>query len=546
MEVLEARFALAVTLPSLPPGSQYQLAFVTAATIGGRSRDVAVYNAFVADEAAAGWQLPQATWRAWVSTPTTNAKDNAPLYADVPIYNTRGELIAANSREFYYPTHRGLIRYDQFGLQEDRDVYTGSSYNGMAAGEEGSMGAGSGVVIGRSWDTATRAWVNSGTSYYGSDSLSCYVISSVITVPPTVPATTSTVIATVGNGAVGLTWQTPATDGGLAITDYVIQYRPAATTSDSEWTVYGHSATTATVATVDLLTNGVAYVFRVAAMNAVGIGAYSQESAPCTPLEAVIYVATGEVLVETGTYSGTQGRRKQGGGTLILTSESNSNSGATIVEGGRLIVRNTKALGFSSLQIQANARVTLDTGTALVSFTSLVVSQAALLDVGNGGFQIPYNEPTASTVRQLLVAGRNGGLWNGTSGINSNLAGTEYWSVGYAESNGLLVVRLGTAGDANLDGTQDVLDVASMLSAGKYNTGSASDWADGDFNYDGLVDILDIQDFLGAGLFNSGEHRTAIQSNSSAERSPELDVMSLAFAVMGDGQPQSGKRTRAV
>jgi hypothetical protein len=165
-ELLEGRALLAgVVLPNLPAGSKYQIAFVTAGTIGGQSKNIADYNAFVVNEASAGWQLPQANWKAWVSTATANAKDNAPFYLDVPIYNTRGQLVAANSREFLYPTRTVPVAYDQFGLLQNRNVYTGSSYSGISAGGEGSMGAGQNVVFGQSWGTGTNAWVSSGTAF---------------------------------------------------------------------------------------------------------------------------------------------------------------------------------------------------------------------------------------------------------------------------------------------------------------------------------------------------------------------------------------------
>jgi hypothetical protein len=107
---------------------------------------------------------------------------------DVPIYNTRGQLVAANSREFLYPTRTVPVAYDQFGLLQNRNVYTGSSYSGISAGGEGSMGAGQNVVFGQSWGTGTNAWVSSGTAFYGRDSLACYAVSSVITVGGSVVA----------------------------------------------------------------------------------------------------------------------------------------------------------------------------------------------------------------------------------------------------------------------------------------------------------------------------------------------------------------------
>ena len=83
-----------VILPDLPEGSLYQLIFATAGQRDATSTEIANYNAFVTQQAALSSKLPQATWYAVASTSAVDARDNAVTYTDVPIYNTRGELIA--------------------------------------------------------------------------------------------------------------------------------------------------------------------------------------------------------------------------------------------------------------------------------------------------------------------------------------------------------------------------------------------------------------------------------------------------------------------
>jgi hypothetical protein len=92
---------------------------------------------------------------------------------------------------------------------------------------------------------------------------------------PTVP------FATGGNQQASITWTAPF-DRGSAITDYEIQY-----SSDNgvNWTTFPDGASTATSGTVIGLTNGTAYIFRVAARNANGLSNYSPASSPAvTPL----------------------------------------------------------------------------------------------------------------------------------------------------------------------------------------------------------------------------------------------------------------------
>jgi hypothetical protein len=80
--------------------------------------------------------------------------------------------------------------------------------------------------------------------------------------------------------AVALQWLAPASSGSSPITDYVIQYT---SNGGATWTTFPHAASTATSITVTGLVNGTGYRFRVAAVNAVGQGAYSDLSPVITP-----------------------------------------------------------------------------------------------------------------------------------------------------------------------------------------------------------------------------------------------------------------------
>jgi len=92
------------------------------------------------------------------------------------------------------------------------------------------------------------------------------------------------VTATPGNAQAQVSWTAPSETGGYAITDYVVQY---SSNSGSTWTTFSDSTSDATSATVTGLTNGTAYIFRVAAVNAVGTGAYSTASSSVTPSSGV-------------------------------------------------------------------------------------------------------------------------------------------------------------------------------------------------------------------------------------------------------------------
>jgi hypothetical protein len=90
-------------------------------------------------------------------------------------------------------------------------------------------------------------------------------------IAPAVP-TGLTVTASAGQAA--LSWTAPTNNGAAAITDYSIQY---SSNAGSSYTSFSHSASAATTATITGLSAG-SYLFRVAAINSVGTGAYVTSS----------------------------------------------------------------------------------------------------------------------------------------------------------------------------------------------------------------------------------------------------------------------------
>ena len=79
-----------------------------------------------------------------------------------------------------------------------------------------------------------------------------------------------------GANNVALTWSAPTSNGGLPITDYLVEY---SSNSGSSWSTFAHTATTATSITVTGLTNGTNYIFRISAITGAGTGAASAVSA---------------------------------------------------------------------------------------------------------------------------------------------------------------------------------------------------------------------------------------------------------------------------
>ncbi len=108
---------------------------------------------------------------------------------------------------------------------------------------------------------------------------------------PSAPVISS---VTAGNAQVVVAWVTPATNGA-AIFDYVVQY---STSSGGSYATFDDGTSTSTSATVTGLTNYTPYYFKVAAINSVGTGSYSNES-------TVLPMPTGAPTVVAGTAGNT-------------------------------------------------------------------------------------------------------------------------------------------------------------------------------------------------------------------------------------------------
>ncbi|OJX71029.1 MAG: hypothetical protein BGO95_07675 [Micrococcales bacterium 73-13] len=113
---------------------------------------------------------------------------------------------------------------------------------------------------------------------------------------PTAPGAPTGLAGTPGGAQVGLSWSAPASNGGSAITDYVVEFKASA---DSTWSVFSDGTSTATSATVTGLTNGTSYDFRVSAVNSVGTGA-SSSPASATPTAPAVQAPPSDVQVTGG------------------------------------------------------------------------------------------------------------------------------------------------------------------------------------------------------------------------------------------------------
>ena len=223
-------------------------------------------------------------------------------------------------------------------------------------------------------------------------------------------------------------------------------------------------------------------------------------------LAAVVTVPTGQTWTDALPRAGAARLVKRGGGELVVPLDATF-TGGTTVEEGSLVVRSRGALGLGSLTIHDGAQVRFDVAIARPTIASLALAAYGRIDVGRGGLVVHegYGDPLA--VVAALRAGRDNGQWSGTSGIvTSATTAGGLMGVGYVVNSGTAMIAFAIAGDTNLDGLVDIIDVANVISTGAFNSGEPLGWADGDFNYDGILDILDIADLLSTQQYDAGPY----------------------------------------
>jgi titin len=117
-------------------------------------------------------------------------------------------------------------------------------------------------------------------------------------VPRTVPGSPQNVRELSHTGSsVTVAWDSPLDDGGLAITDYVIEYRSV---NGSAWTVFEDSVSTNRQIAVSSLEKGTTYMFRISAISAEGTGLPSTQFASTNIDVLLPEISWGKVACSVG------------------------------------------------------------------------------------------------------------------------------------------------------------------------------------------------------------------------------------------------------
>ncbi len=200
-------FAGPVTVPgTLPPGSQYRLAFVTSDSTTASSTDITTYDAFVQAAADAVPELNAlgTTWQVIGSTATVDAITHTGTGtgpgSTVPIYNFDAQLLANNGPDLWDGELNDGLAFDETGARAGGEVvWTGTLSDGYGWSPE-VLGALGGFTLYGVSGFRSEAWTDVNAAANGQFSLHLYAISAPLTVP--VPDPSTGVLLTFGFGAI--------------------------------------------------------------------------------------------------------------------------------------------------------------------------------------------------------------------------------------------------------------------------------------------------------------------------------------------------------
>ena len=249
----------------------------------------------------------------------------------------------------------------------------------VATSAAGSYSNATGCATNSTTASCTATGLTNGTAYFfkvaaiNGAGTGVYSAASSGVTPVTVPGVPASVATTAANTQVTVTWTAPA-NGGSAITGYQVQL---GTTSGGPYsnTACATNSTTASC-TATGLTTGTAYFFRVAAINAVGTGAYSAESmAVPGPPATGTPDTTFTINLGTGFNNGVYAVAMQGDGKIVVSGNFTTLNGVASNRVARLNADGTPDTTF-----------TTNVGTGFNDFVFSVAVQADGKILAGGSF----------------------------------------------------------------------------------------------------------------------------------------------------------------
>lgn len=286
-------------------------------------------------------------------------------------------------------------------------------------------------------------------------------INATITTGVFVPLAPLNLAVSISDQSVDLSWSPPTSDGGSAITDYIIEYKPS---SDAVWLTFSDGVSTHATTTVDTLTNDVSYDFRVSAENAIGQGPHATmvTATPGAPAQVSV-VSVSDVSIPS------------------------------IVAGVRITNEGVSAYEYQYTWCVTNSEVNLcGGGDDVFSSTALRIIQsgeewatnlnATVLVAGNYWFhfEAQFGSDTSHAYRSFTAVTESSGEESG--GSSSSGGGGSRRS------------RACVGADSNRDGKVNLVDFSILIMF--YNTRAPFANPCADINRDGKVNVIDFSILL--------------------------------------------------
>ena len=239
------------------------------------------------------------------------------------------------------------------------------------------------------------------------------------------------------------------------------------------------------------------------------------------------------------------------GTTLTMSSVTGRTRNVTTSGSGTVVASSLNVanltVGGGSVQLSGTAPSTVKSVTATAGNLDVNAAKVVVDYTGSGS--------EAASVRTALQAGRNGGDWNGATGIKSTAAfndPNDLHAVGYADNADLgvtnwadvggeavpaasVLVKYTYYGDADLNGKVDADDYFRIDSNYNKTGDDVKKWANGDFNYD---DQINGDDFM---LIDQAFAGQGAQLRGGVTAVPEP----ASIGVLGLGALALGRRRRA-
>jgi titin len=245
------------------------------------------------------------------------------------------------------------------------------------------------------------------------------------------------IIGSAGNGQISVSWTAPDNIIDQSpVSDYVVQY---SSNSGSTWTTVSEGTSTNTSTIVSGLTNGVSYIFRVAAITDIATSNYSIVSSPIAPSTVTLNAVYGSVAGSgtlaspwswqsgSGFSEGTSGKLLTADASVFIKA-SLTNTGGGNCDGGE-----ERSLGIYSA---ANTRLR---SMSVNITTVMAIGEYVMLELGcahaRADIYIVDGTPTAPTGFSM-IAGNSQAALSWTAPSDNGATSITNYSVEYTPTGG--------------------------------------------------------------------------------------------------------------